>query len=270
MDDRLADAAIAEWLGTTASRTPIQAMNSSTWLVRADDRRFVLKISAQTDEAGLEVAAWLADRGVRTGPPLRREIRDGRLVALLRFEDGRPLTPDDAATVGAALGRVHAHLLEAPRPEGLDRWPWRWLQTDSIRDERLRRAAEAAVERVNGLVSTVTASVLHGDPAPEAFLDDGRDVALIDWGAACEGPLLYDVASAWMYTDRQRPLIDGYAAAGPLPPSELELLPTFLAMRWAVQASYFSARIAADDLTGLSDRAENEKGLADARRALLG
>jgi hypothetical protein len=55
-----------------------------------------------------------------------------------------------------------------------------------------------------------------------------------------------------------------------LPPSELELLPTFLAMRWAVQASYFSARIAADDLTGLSDRAENEKGLADARRALFG
>ena len=43
---------------------------------------------------------------------------------------------------------------------------------------------------------------LHGDPAPEAFmrLQDGA-TALIDWGAAMHGPVLYDVASAVMYVN---------------------------------------------------------------------
>ena len=41
-----------------------------------------------------------------------------------------------------------------------------------------------------------------------------------------------------------------------------------LRLRWAVQADYFARRIAADDLTGIASRAENEKGLEDARVAL--
>jgi len=52
MDERLAHAAIAEWLGARASRTPIQAMNSSTWLVRIDDGQYILKISAPRATGG--------------------------------------------------------------------------------------------------------------------------------------------------------------------------------------------------------------------------
>ena len=44
----------------------------------------------------------------------------------------------------------------------------------------------------------------------------------------------------------------------------------FLAFRWAVQAWYFSERIRRGDLTGLEGEADNAKGLADARRGLLG
>jgi hypothetical protein len=42
-----------------------------------------------------------------------------------------------------------------------------------------------------------------------------------------------------------------------------------LRFRWAVQADYFARRIADNDLTGISGPEENEKGLEDARRALL-
>jgi homoserine kinase type II len=45
-------------------------------------------------------------------------------------------------------------------------------------------------------------------------------------------------------------------------------LAPMLRFRWAVQADYFARRIAVGDLTGIADAAGNEKGLADARRAL--
>jgi homoserine kinase type II len=42
-----------------------------------------------------------------------------------------------------------------------------------------------------------------------------------------------------------------------------------VASRWAVQADYFAWRITANDLTGITGPEENDKGLEDARRALL-
>jgi homoserine kinase type II len=38
----------------------------------------------------------------------------------------------------------------------------------------------------------------------------------------------------------------------------------------AEQADYFARRVTANDLTGVAGPQENEKGLEDARRALLG
>lgn len=43
-----------------------------------------------------------------------------------------------------------------------------------------------------------------------------------------------------------------------------------LRLRWAVQADYFARRIGARDLTGITDQAENEKGLEHARQSLVG
>ncbi|HET9519938.1 MAG TPA: phosphotransferase, partial [Candidatus Limnocylindrales bacterium] len=108
------------------------------------------------------------------------------------------------------------------------------------------------------------------DPAPEAFLgtSGGGEVALIDWGAACHGPLLYDLASAVMYAGPD--VAPAYRETGPLEGEELDHVDGFRAFRWAVQAIYFSGRIAANDLTGIDDPSENEKGLDDARIGLRG
>jgi Ser/Thr protein kinase RdoA (MazF antagonist) len=269
MDDALAESACREWLGAAATRSRVAAMNSSAWIVEADGERFVLKVSSPTDEPGLNVAAWLADRGVRTGAPVRTSVRDGRLVALLRFVDGRPLTSDDVEAFGETLGRVHGLLVGAPVPPRMDRWPWPWLDTGLIQESTLRSAASAAIERANRVAPDVTHGILHGDPAPEAFLNAGRGgVGLIDWGAAVHGPLLYDVASARMYTDER--VIEAYARTGPLGRGELARVPDFLAFRLALQAWYFSKRLASNDLTGIDDQADNEIGLAHARDGLLG
>ena len=269
-DDRIAGEQLRDWLGPSATRAPLAAMNSSTWMVSSGVERFVLKVARPSEQVGLRVAAWLAKRGLPTGEPVRMTVRGGRLVALLRFVDGRGLgtSSDDIDLIGETLGRTHSLLVGAPVPRDLDRWPWAWLDPRVIEEPVLRNAAGTAIDAAERLAPTMTNGILHGDPAPEAFLDDGDGIALIDWGAACHGPLLYDVASAWLYAGER--VLAAYARTGPIEAAELASAPEFLAFRWAVQAWYFSDRIRRHDLTGLTSEADNDKGLADARRGLLG
>ena len=266
-DHVLAADFVAEWL-PNARLTPLDAMNSSTWLVEAGDERYVLKIADPDNEPGLRAASCLDERGMPTGAPVRMAHRDGRLLALLQFVDGTPLDAADAETVGTALGRAHRLLQECEPPAAMDRWPWAWLDTGLIADRELREASSSAVERAVAIGPTVTHGILHADPAPEAFLATETGVALIDWGASCHGPLLYDVASAVMYAGDR--VLAGYRDAGPLSPGELRHVDAFLAFRWALQAWYFSKRTLSGDLTGIDDPKGNQDGLDDARAGLLG
>ena len=268
-DEDLAEAATREWLGADATREPLLAMNSSAWGVSSGAERYVLRISDPGEEAGLRAASLLEERGLRTGAPVRMAVRGDRLVALLRFVDGRGLGSSEADVdlIGETLGHAHTLLVGASVPDGLRRWPWVWFDPAVIEEPGLRAAATEAAATAEALATTLTHGILQGDPAPEAFLVDGQDVALIDWGSAVHGPLLFDLASALMYTNER--VIEAYARTGPLEEGELVHVPAFLAYRWVVQAWYFSDRIRRHDLTGLESEADNEKGLNDARRALL-
>ncbi|MEV4260428.1 phosphotransferase [Kribbella sp. NPDC049584] len=250
-------------------------MNSAAYLVSGDGRRLVLKAVDADDtafEPGLALAARLDDAGLTTGRPTPNnhgrlvERVDGRQVALLEYVDGLELVETDQAEIGEFLGRVHAaagvesgdtadwlHFM-LPLEASLDLEPW------------IRPAVEGAVTEAIAL-GQLSWAWLHGDPAAEAFRrrPDG-EVALIDWGSAMQGPILYDVASAVMYTGDQ--VVPAYLRQRPELSAELDRgLGTFLRVRWAVQAAYFAWRITNDVLTGISGPADNLKGLADARRS---
>lgn len=235
-------------------------------MVVRGDERLVLKIADPSDEPGLRVASCLGQQGIETGAPVRMAELEGRLVALLRHVEGRPLAAADAKTIGRVLGRVHRALAACEPPAGVDRWPWPWLDASIIADAKLRGRAIAAIERANRIAPGLTHGLLHGDPAPEAFLATDSGVALIDWGSCAHGPLLFDVASAVMYAGPT--VIAQYASAGPLDAAELGHLDALLRFRWSLQAWYFSKRLASGDLTGIESTADNRKGLEDARAGL--
>jgi Ser/Thr protein kinase RdoA (MazF antagonist) len=263
-------------------------MNSQTWLVRAGGRRLVGK-SVLADQrpgfaGGLALAARLEDAGIPAGAPL--PTRDGelvarhagRLLALLRWVDGAPLTstPSDQAVMGRTLAQVHRALVKAP--VRLDeRFPWLELTRPALDVEPwIRPALSDALTGYQRLgPRSLTWGAFHADPAPEAFrhrVDTGA-CGLIDWADAARGPLLYDLASAAMYVGgppHAAPLLAAYTAqSGPVLADEIRrALVPMLRLRWALQAYYFAHRIAANDLTGISGPADNAKGLADARRAL--
>jgi homoserine kinase type II len=282
VDDELHDALAAWDLGPVDVRPFGRGMGSRTWLVETDGRgSFVAKASPGGPqlERSLEAAAIVAEAGVRTAAPVRTrsgeltvQIADWRL-AVQTFVRGRPADeriPDEVRAWGRTLGRVHRAL--AGHDElavGLETLPMIDLSREHLDLEPwIRPAIEPTVADVMRFRGT--AGFLHGDPAQEAFLiDSDGEVGVIDWTGCWWGPLLYDVASARMYTgaDAFPELLAGYRDEWEVDTSELEL---FWRFRWCVQASYFSWRVANDVMIGIDDPSENATGLSDARINLTG
>jgi len=228
---------------------------------------------------GLELAVRLDDAGVVTGRP--RVSVAGRLVeridelqvGVLEFVDGSPLAEAvaDQRAVGETLARVHE--ASATAPGKLTDWLQHITQFEPYLDleDWIRPSVEGAIAGVTAL-DGLSWAWLHGDPAAEAFLrqPDG-EIALIDWGAAMHGPLLYDVASAVMCAGSPDHVVPAYLTRRPELADEVEGgLDAFLRARWALQAGYFAWRCANNVLTGIADPAENLEGLADACHALTG
>lgn len=264
-------------------------MNSRTWIVESGGDRYVAKVVPpdQHDRfvSGLAVAALAEAGGILTGSavPTRHGERWHRLgahtLALLRFVPGRPLTgddPEEQRIMGTTLARAHRALAGQDVP-GAERFPWLDPSVEHLGIQAwLRPAISEALDAWNRLPpSSLTGGLLHSDPAPEAFLLDPSSDAcgLIDWDIGLVGPLMYDVASAVMYLGGPRwssAFLASYLESSPVPAEEVDrTLAPMLRLRWAVQADYFAARIARNDLTGVAHADENDEGLEDARRALL-
>jgi Ser/Thr protein kinase RdoA (MazF antagonist) len=260
-------------------------MNSRCWQVRLGANRWVAKWVSSTVRpgliAGLIAAGVVEDAGLRAGAgiptsegDLVLETGDGSL-ALLSWVEGSPLEGSKAEqrVLGDTLGRAHAALVGC-RQSKLPRF--HWVDPDAAHldvEAWVRPLVRAAVEEVDALdPDTLTWGLLHGDPAPEAFLwsQQERRCALIDWSSAIYGPLLYDLASAVMYVGglpEGAELVRAYLAHNLLAGHEVGVaLQPMRRFREAVQADYFARRIVEHDLTGLTDMTANYKGLHDAHR----
>jgi Ser/Thr protein kinase RdoA (MazF antagonist) len=270
------------WNRNPDELTPLPGgLHIRAWLVTARGERFVAKLARRADraqfEAGLSALDHLGSRRVVAGTPVRTAdgslcaVTDAGVLALLRGVPGRPLDgtdPLDQQWWGDHLGAVHRKVHDFTHP-GLT--PWHWLRPDAAHlgvEPWLRPAIREAVAALTKLSVTdrLTYGVLHGDPTPRAFVMDiqtGR-TGLLHWGAAGTGPLAYDVAAAVLYAGglpAATELLDGYAAAGPVPRDELEAaLPVMLRFRWAVQADWHARHLADGD--------GHRDGLRRAREAL--
>lgn len=264
--DRVRRVVEGEWGLSGATVTPHEGgMNSATWLVTRGDERWVAK--AAEVGAGLAVATAVERAGIPAGAPVRPMVRvAGMPLALLSLVPGRELTAAEAPLVGATLAAVHRALrgVAVPGERPFLRVDVKAAHFD-VRPQ-LRPLVAAAVAAVAEPAGAWTTGLLHSDPAPGAFLLADR-VGLIDWDGGIRGPLLYDLASAVMYSGPG--VVGPYLAGGALTEAEAEAgLELFLRFRFAVQADYFCRRTARNDLTGIESPAGNRKGLDDAERLL--
>jgi homoserine kinase type II len=217
----------AFWGLEGAELTPVAGgINSDTWLVEHQGSRYVAKRVPTLQVAdlvtGCEVASVLADAGFVTGRPV--PTSDGRLLlidhglALLEFVPGRELageTDEDQQLMGETLAGIHAAGDPGRGPSSAAFMAdWVAPEAAGVGDHAwLVEAIESVRAETDPLA--LTWSLLHTDPAPEAFVhDDSAGVTgLIDWSGSQRGPVLYDVASAVMYlggTDRATAFLSAY------------------------------------------------------------
>jgi homoserine kinase type II len=244
--------AILEAFGTGGYRAhraiPVGTINTNL-RVETEAGPLFLRVNEgkSLDDVGREAAilAHLATRGVPTPPPLAAPVgqpfvlwRD-QIVSLFPWVPGRTLardevTPAHAASVGAALARLHQAGVDFP-----DRRPGRYEPDEIAR----RLTAIAALHRLEllGAVGTLTdelkrleqlrapglpRAVIHGDLFIDnvMFGDDGALTALIDFEQASWGRLAYDLAVTTLAfgfgqddfrPDVTRALIGAYVAARP-------------------------------------------------------
>ncbi len=249
--------------------TPLPGgITATNWSVTIAAQPYTMKIVPATQRPALEAGLLAADHLLARQCPAATAVRtfDGGLTAplgdrtdavaaLLRIVPGRRLDaadPVDQQWWGDALGSAH-HRLSGFRHPGLAKF--HSVRADAAHlgvVDWVRPAVAFAVAAVRKLCVTdqLTYGVLHGDPTPAAFRLDpytGR-LGLVDWGPVASGPLAYDLAAAVACAGdagTTRDLIDGYLAAGPVPPEEVEAaLPTMLLFRWAVRADHFARRLA--------------------------
>jgi Ser/Thr protein kinase RdoA (MazF antagonist) len=263
---------------------PMPESETPRWRIAVGGQRYVAELVPGTSSeqllAGLTVAEHLDRLGFSVGAPVRAldgvcaVPTPGGLLVLRRFVPGRPLDPEDPVDQlwwGDLLGAVH-HGLSGFRDSRLVRL--RPLNPDAPHldlEPWLRPAvatATAALVRMT-VTDQLTYGVVHGDPSPRSFRIDpatGR-AGLVGWHSVAIGLLMFDVANAVAYaggTERATELLDGYRAAGPLTPEEIEsALPVVLRCRWARRADRFAQRI-----TGGSVDDADWAGLHEARDAL--
>ncbi len=265
-DDIIRSVLREDWHLRPAEVSPLPTgWMSRAWAVQAGGGAYVVRLvdhsARQPLEAGLAAAAHLRGRGFAIGEPIR--TLGGALTAktpfgavgLVRRVAGSMLDghdPVDQQWWGDRLGAAH-RALEGFRHPGLQRW--HWLHPDAAHlavEPWLRPAIVEAVAAMTRLTvaDRLTYGVLHGDPAAEAFVVDGRSgsCGLLDWGACATGPLVYDLACAVGYAggaERAAELIDGYIAARAVDREEVEsALPVLVRFRWAVQADWYARRLA--------------------------
>ncbi|MCB1883298.1 MAG: homoserine kinase [Geminicoccaceae bacterium] len=210
--------------------------------VRADDLPFFLGLMDHLAARGLPCPVPVHGRD---GAALRTLA--GRPAAIVSFLEGRwprRITPERCRALGGVLARLHAagEGFGLERPNALSIEAWRPLfaacrASPGTIDPDLAAAIEAALARLErAWPRGLARGVIHADLFPDnAFFERERVSGIIDFYFACNDILAYDLAvclNSWTFEPsgefnltKARAMIDGYAAARPLPESERRALP---------------------------------------------
>jgi Ser/Thr protein kinase RdoA (MazF antagonist) len=244
----------------------IEGINSElTWL------------DALRHEGGLPVPEPVPtlDGELLTSMSVPGDTRDWH-VSLMRWVRGRRLrqgiSPGHARAWGNALGRLHRFAAGWRPPAAFTRmylgWSGLYRQEGGLRypaehlvammPARYRKAFHTVTREVREVMEDLgeernAFGIVHGDMYLENVLFRSGEAHIIDFDDCGFGYWMYDIGvalSQWPWTDQwQRirdALLEGYAAAHPLPQSQLAHLDLFMAAQYAVLTLWGTAFIKAN------------------------
>ena len=253
------------------------------FLLTTEDGQFVLKIGSPFHELAdltLQNQAFEHLRGCtgiprlvssNSGAEMVPIQRNGRthFVRLLTYLPGEPLatcgdrTPSLLRDLGAFLARLDRALADFRHPAVQRDIPWSLTRAhvviqarldaiaDSSRRELIERLSARFEEYVLPYLPALRAQVIHNDANDyNVLVQEGRVVALLDFGDMLHAPLVCEVAigAAYALLGSEEPLqsavhlVAGYHAVSPLTVTEIALLYDVIRTRLAVSVAISSER----------------------------
>lgn len=265
----LADLARDHW-GLTGTLCPLTSERDQNHWLDTPQGSFTLKLANPAESPGLTEFQTLALHHLADetpGLPVPRVVpaQDGRPIVatrdgalrLLTWLPGTPLahlprSPELAAAIGAALGQLDAALSGFHHPAADHHLLWDIRNTPDLAPltpalpAELLPQVETFLARFRTDIAPALArlprQVIHGDFNPHNLLADpenpGHLTGILDFGDMTLSHRICDLAVAGSYLidpdDPARlllPLVAGFAAANPLLPEELDLLPDLITAR---------------------------------------
>lgn len=229
--------------------------------------------------------AWLdalrAEAGIRTPVPIPAtdggrvvEVEHARFAVLFEPLPGREPAEDDLTekfhVLGELTARMHAHAATWRRPSWFRRFAWdlpamlgdrpRWGSwTDGMGVGPAERAVlGAAADRVVARLNAFGAGperfgLIHADMRLANLLVDGRDIYVIDFDDCGFGWYLYDLGAALSFLEHDPRVPEwcdswsrGYRAVRPLPPSDVDEIPTFVMLRRLMLVAWIGSHAGTD------------------------
>lgn len=239
-------AQIPAWSGARDLRaTPLTgaaSLNNTNYLVEVGGERAVLRIAAPTaHQIGVrrdhEIAAIQAAAQAGIAPALSYADAQGNLVSA--YIDGRHWEAEEfhdranLARLCATLRRLHA-IRGVPADGSAERRIARLLASAAALGVELPSATAAHTTRLRAISEErardrrFQPGLTHGDLWGNNFLDDGRQLWLVDWEFAGDGDTLFDLATISLAgrstPDQQRQLLQEYGYTEPGDLRQLRML----------------------------------------------
>jgi hypothetical protein len=175
----------------------------------ADDVVLRVGIPNVPAAASIELARYLARRGIRVPAPVRDEVVTCGELSVTAWErietasgpEGGAPGPADWAAIGAMVRQVHAidpvdvpTSVPLPHPSVLPWWHFDDLlaRTGPALDRSARAGLDAAVERHRGWERLDEVVVCHGDVHPGNIVVSPDGPVLLDWDLLCLAPPGWD------------------------------------------------------------------------------
>jgi hypothetical protein len=189
--------------------------DSNNTIVLLPAERLVSKVSTSTPggrgadalERELRLGRHLTQHGAPIAPPGRPEIAGphehrGMTLTFWRYHEPQPRPTTGGVELGAALRDFHTALAAVatalpPLAERIDRAA-ELLQSPGVTPSLAaadRRAAALGHSRLRALVDSLVSSIaLHGEPHEDNVIWTESGPLLVDFEAACTGPVEWDLA----------------------------------------------------------------------------
>lgn len=279
-------------IGELKSIKPItEGFQSMNYKLITSKGKFVLRVfydKPANVEHMMKVYDFLYNKKIKTPKLFKTKkgkfylVLNKKTIAIQKFVEGKPdYSYKYLPLWGKELGKVQKKLCEfksRKKDENCIELVKKLYKKNPIKNKFIEKEFSKWKKETKKIpLKKLTKCTIHSDCGPkDFFFKKGKFQAIMDFGAAHNDFVLYDIATFLMYTysfpkkehKKKDKFLNAYLKEFPLPQEELDYLPVFLKTRFLFQIIQHTQRYEKRITSGVEKAEDNLKGVKDGIKML--